>query len=196
MWHNIWEILCNIWDWLYTTFWGADVTDHISFLSFIGVSIGGCFTLFQWKKNTALKRADYIKELTEKIRTDKDISRVIYMLEYDVRWYSPKFHSGSALERKVDRTLTYFSYILYLKNERIISEKEFLFFKYNLERILRDDQMQDYFYNLYHFSQKQGVPISFEALLKYAKENQLLDADFENPKAYKNRKKYHRYLNF
>ena len=119
MWHDVWEMLCNIWDWLYATFWGENVTDHISFLSFIGVSIGGFFTLFQWKKNAALKRADYIKELTEKIRTDKDISRVIYMLEYGVRWYSPQFHSGSILERKVDRTLTYFSYILYLKNEKI-----------------------------------------------------------------------------
>ena len=36
----------------------------------------------------------------------------------------------------------------------IITDKEFDFFKYEVERILMNQQVQDYFYNLYYFSKK------------------------------------------
>lgn len=185
-----------VWKWSVETFWGTTVEDHISLLTFIGVVVGGIFALIQWRKGTALKRAEYIKELTEKIRTDEDIFKTIYIFDYGVQWYSSKFHQGGDIERQVDRTLAYFSYILYLRNEKLISKKEFSFFSYDIERILCNNQLQDYFYNLFHFAKKQGIPFSFDILLNYAKENKLLDPDFENPEAYKKSKKYHHYLNF
>lgn len=181
--------------WIGEAFWGPNVEDHISLLTFIGVVVGGIFALIQWKKSIALKRAEYIKELTEKIRTDEDIFKTIYMFDYGVQWYNSEFHQ-SEKERVVDRTLAYFSYILYLRNEKLISKKEFSFFSYDIERILRNNQLQDYFYNLFHFAKTQGVPFSFDILLKYAKERELLDPDFENPEAYKKCKKYHHYLDF
>lgn len=186
----------TVWKWTVESFWGTTVEDHISLLTFIGVVVGGIFALFQWRKGTALKRAEYIKELTEKIRTDKDIFETIYMFDYGEEWYNSKFHQSGDVERRVDRTLAYFSYILYLRNEKLISKKEFSFFRYDIERILRNNQLQDYFYNLFHFSKTQDVPFSFDILLNYAKASKLLDPDFENPEAYKKCKKYHHYLNF
>lgn len=143
-----------------------------------------------------MKRASYINELTDKIRSDPLISDAIYLLDYGKIWYSESFHSSGELELKMDRTLSYFSYICYLKKQKIISDKEFKFFKYEIERILGNQQVQDYFYNLYHFSQKLKVPLTFEYLFEYGEKNNFFDEDFYNPDAYITNFSYHQYLNF
>ena len=119
------------------------ISDITSALSVAFVILGGIFGYYQWRKNVLLKRAGYINDLTEKIRTDSDINDVIYMFDYGEEWYSAKFHGSGELELKVDKTLSYFSYICYLKKQKIISDKEFDFFKYEIERILMNQQIQD-----------------------------------------------------
>lgn len=56
------------------------ISDIISIISLILVMAGGIFGYYQWRKSILLGRAEYINELTEKIRTDKYIKDVIYML--------------------------------------------------------------------------------------------------------------------
>lgn len=129
-----------------------NITDICSMLLVI---VGGGFAYYQWKRSVALKRAEFINELTEKIRTDEYIRDVLYLFDYDEYWYSIDFHDSGVLELKVDKTLSYFSYICYLKNQRLISNKEFRFFEYEVDRILENEQVQDYFYNLYHFCDKK-----------------------------------------
>ena len=96
------------------------VGDIISFLSMLFVIIGGCFGYHQWKKSVKIKRAEYLNELTEKIRTDDDISEMIYILDYDQLWYKGSFHQSDEFERKMDKTLSYFSYICYLFDNNLI----------------------------------------------------------------------------
>ena len=103
------------------------ISDITSALSVAFVILGGIFGYYQWRKNVLLKRAGYINDLTEKIRTDSDIKDVIYMFDYGEEWYSAKFHGSGELELKVDKTLSYFSYICYLKKQKI---------RYNLRRNL------------------------------------------------------------
>ncbi len=90
------------------------VSDIISIFSLIVVIIGGVFTYIQWKNNVSLNRANYINELTEKIRTDESIKDTVYLLDYGKKWYSREFHGDKEIEPKVDKTLSYFSYICYL----------------------------------------------------------------------------------
>ena len=52
------------------------------------------------------------------------VKKIIYK-----KWYSESFHQSGELELKVDKTLSYFSYICYLKRQKIITDKEFDFFK-------------------------------------------------------------------
>lgn len=59
------------------------ISDIISIISLIMVIVGGIFGYYQWRKNILLRRAEYINELTEKIRTDKYIKDVIYMFDYN-----------------------------------------------------------------------------------------------------------------
>ena len=169
------------------------LSDIIALLTFLTIVIGGCFALKKWNVSMKLKRAEYIQNLTEKIRLDENI--VFYLFEYDKPWYDIKFHGGN-LEKQVDYTLSYFSYFCYLRNNNIISKKDFDCFKYQLERIIHNSQFIDYCYNLYHFSSKQDLPISFLDLFYYAKENNCFDKDFWDKGAYKRTHKYHHYLNF
>lgn len=56
------------------------ISDIASAISVVLVIIGGVFGYYQWRRNDLLKRAGYINELTEKIRSDNYIKDVIYML--------------------------------------------------------------------------------------------------------------------
>lgn len=169
-----------------------NITDICSMLLVI---VGGGFAYYQWKRSVALKRAEFINELTEKIRTDEYIRDVLYLFDYDEYWYSIDFHDSGVLELKVDKTLSYFSYICYLKKQRLISNKEFRFFEYEVDRILENEQVQDYFYNLYHFCDKK-TSITFQYLFEYGEKHKMFDDAFYRKDSYKNNKKYHRYLNF
>lgn len=111
------------------------VSNELKGISQVSAIIGGLFVFYQWQHNNRLKKADYINELTEKIRTDEMIKETIYMFDYDEDWYSEEFHLSGDLERKVDKTLSYFSYICYLKSRGVITKKELYFFQYELERV-------------------------------------------------------------
>lgn len=164
----------------------------ISSISLLFVIVGAIFTFFQWKKSIKKQRADYINDLTEKIRTDTDIREIIYIFDYNEIWYNDRFQGSGDFERKVDKTLSYFSYICYLKHEKALSKKEFGFFKYEIERIVMNDQIINYFYNLYHFAQKFNCPITFKYLFDYGKKHNYFNKDFFNPHS----KNYPHYLNF
>jgi hypothetical protein len=172
------------------------ISDIISCVSVLVVIIGGWFAYYQWRKNIFLKRADYINELTEKIRTDEFIKSTIYDIEYNTPWYSKEFHHGGENELRIDKTLSYFSYICYLKKQRIITNREFHFFKYEIMRILVNPQIQDYFYNLYHFANKFNVPHTFKYLFEYGEKNKFFDDDFYDRNSYQTNRKYHRNINF
>ena len=169
--------------------------DIVALLGFIAVIIGGLFSLHQYRKNLVLKRADYIMVLTEKIRSDVEISSVIYIIDYDKPWYDDKFHGGSEIERKVDKTLSYFSYICYLREQNLLSQKEFETFEYCLDRILTNVQVIDYLYNLYHFTQKLSDQMSFKYLFEYGEKRNYFYADFYAKNAFKSNDLYHKRIN-
>ena len=156
------------------------ISDIISFISLILAIVGVLFGYYQWKKSVRIKKAEYINELTEKIRTDKDIKEIVYVLDYNHQWYTSSFHDCGELERKMDKTLSYFSYICYLYKSHLIQKNEFAFFKYEIERILRNVQIQNYFYNLYHFANKIKTPMTFNFLFEYGKKHNMFDKEFYN----------------
>jgi len=114
------------------------LSDIAACISVFLIAIGGCFTYFQWRKNNLLKRADSINALIEKIRSDKKIQKTLSLFDYETSWYNLEFHGSGELESDVDETLSCFSYICYLKKMKIISDKEFAFFRYNTTRLLRN----------------------------------------------------------
>jgi len=169
-----------------------DIGDIISTISLLVVIFGGFFGYHQWKKTIKINRANYLNELTEKIRTDEDISEMIYLLDYEYNWYNKSFHGSDGFERKMDKTLSYFSYICYLYENNHIEEKEFYFFKYEIERILMNPSTVNYLYNIYHFSNKCNTPITFKYLFEYGQKHDMFTDDFFSPCSIK----HPHYLNF
>lgn len=165
-------------------------SDVIGGTSLLLALVGGCFALIQWGTNMKLKRAEYIKNLLDEMRTNKDI--VYYKFDYDEPWYGPNFHNSGESERKIDYTLNFFSYICYLRNHNIINKTDFSCFKYEIERILTNHHFHCYYYNLYHFSKRIKQPIPFYELFEYAKKRNYFDDEFWNSRS----KKYPHILNF
>lgn len=168
----------------------VSLSELISILTFLSIVIGGIFALHRWNVSLKLKRAEYVQSLLTDIRTNPNID--FHLFDYDNPWYNESFHNGSKLEGKVTYTLSYFSYICYLYEQKILTQTDFIRFKYFINRVLSNEQLHDYFYNLYHFSSKQQLPISYIDLFNYAKENGYFDDEFWNEKS----KKYPHYLNF
>lgn len=175
---------------LFTFNYSISVSDIMAVLTFLTVIIGGVFALHKWNTNIKLKRADYIYSLLNDLRTNE--RNAFYLFEYDAKWYNLQFHQGGDMEKKVDYTLSFFSYICYLKQQKILSKKEFDCFKYELERVLTNEQFRSYFYNIYHFSKHINQPISFLHLFTYAKDNGYFDDEFWNATS----TRYPHYLNF
>lgn len=173
------------------------ISNIVQILTCLSIVIGGAFAYRKWSTSLKIKRAEYINALIEKIRSDDFIRDIIYMIDYGKIWYTQKFHNSGELENRVDYTLSYFSYICYLKSQGIIKNKEFDFLKYDIDRTLMNPQVIDYFYNLYHFSSKFDSPMSFIYLFDYAKMKGFLRTDFFDKEAWKSSEgRYHHYLNY
>ena len=179
--------------------------NSVQTISILAGLVSGIVAYKRWSKSLSLKRADYVNELFNRIRTNELISDAIYIIDYDIDWYSPSFHESGLrkdednsypIEKKIDYTFAYFSYICYLYENKIIGDEDFIFFEYHVNRIFNSEQAIDYLYNIYHFSKAFNSKCSFHYLIKYGNDHKLIGSDFEDKEAYKTTDKYHKYLPF
>jgi len=133
----------------------------------VGGSIGGTFAILQWRKSNKIKQAEFINQIIEKLRFDKDIAKTMYMIDYaNKTWYDESFHGGE-LEVEVDALLSYVTYICYLYSTKSISKNEFCVLEYEVKRVCLNRQAQAYLWNLYHWSKRCNTLCSFQNLIEY-----------------------------
>lgn len=170
--------------------------EYIEFATLVATIIGGLFALVQWQKANKIKRAEFVDSLIRKLRDDKEIAKTMYMFDYVQDWYDGNFHnSGTALEHEVDKTLSFLSYICYLRKNNLIKDEDFHFFYYGIKRIADNYSVQAYLFNIYHFSKSRNTEISSSYLFNYCFENELFgkgNLEIKNKKS----KYYPHYLNF
>ena|GEM_PF-5487275 len=137
----------------------------------------------QWKRSLSLQQAEYINNLINKRREDSTINDTLYLFYHEEnhpRWYDSKPPRNVA---DVDKTLSYISYILYLRSKKIIEEEEFNLFKYAIHKTLKNKQVVDYLYDLYHNSAElfgeENATIGFIPLFDYGKKESLLGKIFD-----------------
>ncbi len=58
------------------------ISDVLSFISIILVIIGGIFGYKQWVYSNKTKRADFINQIINTLRFDREIVETIYMIDY------------------------------------------------------------------------------------------------------------------
>lgn len=170
------------------------VENVISFLFALFAVTGGVFALFQWISANKTKRAELINLINEKLRFDQEMVEAIRMVEYDDLWYTYSFHnSQNGTEARIDKLLSYLSYICYIKQMGVIRKKEFTIFEYSLNRTCSSWAVQKYLWNLYHFSKSQGTKCSYQFLIDYGIKNKLIDKkSFMDPRP----GVFPKYLNF
>lgn len=180
------KLMLNINNW--------SVSDVLSLISIIIAIIGGIFAYGQWRYSNKTKRADFISQIINKLRFDKEMADTISTIDYDFTWYDENFHNGNnELEYKIDKALSYLSYICYLIAERHISKRDFIILEYEINRACISPAVECYLWNLYHFSTFQNAKCSFQYLIEYGIQNKLIDeVEFINPKS----RKYVKRLNF
>jgi hypothetical protein len=149
--------------------------DIISLIGTIAAVTAGIFAILQWRKSNKIRPAEFISQIIEKLRFDKNIVETIYMIEYGVTWYDSNFHN-SDIERKIDALFSYFTYICYLYDTKNISEEEFYILEYEVRRICSTVQAQTYLWNFYHWSKRIGAMCSFQNLIDYLR-NKVLTTD-------------------
>ncbi|MCL2518661.1 MAG: hypothetical protein FWF15_08870 [Oscillospiraceae bacterium] len=169
------------------------IDKNLIIISLVTVIVGGFFALYQWNFSNKLKRAEYINQIIEKLRFDKEMAQTMYKIDYGIPFYNKDFHNGnSELEFAIDKLLSYLSYICYLKRTRNISIKEFNVLHYEIIRVCSSFEIQAYLWNLYHFSKKCNTKCSFEYLTSYGIDNNIFPKDFTDI----NNSMYPKNLNF
>lgn len=128
-------------------------------VSIITVLIGGIFSLVQWKKNSEIRRAQFIHSLLDKLYSDKYNCKAVYILDSGKSWHTGKSFDPPKLEKPIDSVLYWFDYICYLKEEKIITDKEFAFFEYDIERLINDKSFNRYM--KYFVKRKIDVPFVY-----------------------------------
>lgn len=168
------------------------ISNICELLSIVFTVMGGIFAYKKWDESNRIKRAEFIKQIIEKLRFDENMVKVMYKIDYEDKWYDKNFH-GSNSEIEIDKLLTYMSYICYIYKMKNIKSKEFKILCYELKRTCLSHDVQSYLWNLYHFSKKQKTDCMFQYLIDYGIKNNIIDEAlfFDS-----NCKKYTKHLNF
>lgn len=164
----------------------------IDIITLLFAVIGGFFALTQWRTQVMQKRAETVKELICKVRDDEDIAAIMDIIDWnDGIVYNGKFRARPSAQRKlfaevdddklfqmIDKTLSHFSYICYLRKRHVLQKKDMYVFEYELRRLADNVHIQNYLYSLYHWSSQLGVNCSFGYLIEYALKMGYLTKDF------------------
>lgn len=153
----------------------------------------------QLNHSNVLKRAEFVNQIIEKLRFDKTMADTLALFDYGHRWYGQDFHNGkTGHEAEIDQLLSFLSYLCYLKDEKILTDNEFSFLQYELNRVCNHADTKEYLWNLFNFSRHISASCSFEKLINYAEKNGFLPDGFKAEKTDKKYSKlgYRKFLNF
>ena len=170
--HSLFELFTGIENW--------SIESIFSAFSILLAIFGGLFAYRQWSLSNKTKRSEFINQIIEKLRFDESLVKTMYMIEYDYKWYNSDFYGGSKIEARIDKLLSYLSYICYLYKLKNISKREFEILQYEINRVCSSFEIQCYLWNLYHFSRKHGMNCSFQYLIDYGIRNKIIDEKIFN----------------
>lgn len=127
----------------------------------------------------------------DKCIENDDVLYALEMIDYEGPWYFPNFRVSSNLEQKsMDKLSTLMNNLAILANFELL-KNEINPFEYHLLRLLKDEQVQHYLWNLYHFSKQEDIQSVYHALTEYG-----LKKNYINNKKFDSKESFEKYLNF
>ena len=151
-------------------------------------------TFLKYREKTKAEHAERMFNLLKQTRENPNTAAFFKMIDYSENegWYNKEF-PGSEFEQMVDNALLQFEHILYLKEQNLLTEEEFSPYQYEINNIVNNQDVQNYFFNLYHYCQRAKLSFKYDKLLKYGTVKAVIHSDFYD----KNSKKYgDKVLNF
>lgn len=149
------------------------VSDKINAALLLVTALGVIAAFWQVRAGARAQRATFLKDLYMQLRTDTEVAKAFYLIEYGEFIYDQDFH-GSELEPKIDRLLTLIDLVCEMRNQKVITKREMLFFAYQFSRVARDESIQRYLSFLNHFYARNGLNRKpFSAFQEYARLLQL-----------------------
>lgn len=147
------------------------IIDLVALFVAVLVGVGGFyFTIKQMREGNKAKRAEFIAEIISTLRKDEQIAQTYYQyFEYGSEWYDDGFHL-SEREKRVDTLFSYLDYICYLYKNNCITIQEFGLFKYQIDRVCRNENTKVYFADLSSITEWGKAPFVFENLIEYSKQ--------------------------
>ena len=136
--------------------------------SIIGI-LGFTLTIIQIHLSNKVKNAEFISKILENLRFNERSLDVIYLIDYNQKWYDEKFHGSGELEKDIDAFFSQIDYICYLKSKKLLSDDNFQIFKYEVLRVCNNYQCKCYLWNLYHWSKLNSSKCSFDYLIRFLK---------------------------
>ncbi len=145
------------------------IADKINTALLFVTTLGVLAAFWQIRAGARAQRATFLKDLYMQLRTDSEVARAFYLIEYGEFVCDAKFH-GSELEPKIDRLLTLIDLVCELRAQRVITKREMRFFDYQLSRAARNPEVQNYLRFLNYFYARNGLNRTpFSAFQSYAK---------------------------
>ena len=147
--------------------WNVDAI--LKAIGLLFVAVGGVYSLVQLSIVSKSKRTETLNKLTEKYLEDEDIQKAVLIVSYDETvWYSLDLYKpfiSSDDESIIDKMLTFFSYICYLKHTRRITNKEFSFFQYDMASVCEKSQTQLYLWDLHKIANMTNSAFTYRYLV-------------------------------
>ena len=156
-----------------------NVQDNAEFVKIAFAVIGGAFALWRWRADVKAKRSLEFHQLIKDVQNDKNIKKMLYTFDDDTKiWFLEDVVGDDFIAPVLDKLLFHFSYVIYLKKNKIITKDEFSTLSYEIDRSLQNPQLQDYLYNLKKYSEERGLQHPYKYLVDYGIDKKILDDVF------------------
>jgi hypothetical protein len=133
--------------------WNVSFADIINVFLFLVAVTGIFLTWLQVRRTYKTQKATFFKELYSVMFSDPDLRGAYQQVEYDSFVYDSSFH-GSKNEHLIDRLLSFADLVCYLHENKMLTEQEMAFFRYEFIRIYTNESIQDYLNFLKDFYHK------------------------------------------
>lgn len=97
----------------------------VTIIYLLFVAMSGILAWYQFKESNKIKKAEFINKIVIKLRFDEEMAEIMRKIDYGEEcWYtgSEDFHNNpNSIESKIDKFLSYLSYICYLRATKNIT---------------------------------------------------------------------------
>lgn len=148
----------------------TSIIDPINTGLLLVTALGVMAAFWEMRMGARAQRASFLKDLYMQMRTDEDVARAFYLIEYGKFVYDDAFH-GSEVEPKIDRLLTVCDLVCEMRLQGVITRREMGFFSYQFDRVAHDKHVQAYLEHLNAVAAENEIDHQpFSAFQTYARQ--------------------------